>query len=75
VETLNADTVSLSGPKGLEAITVVPAENGSLAFITPEANLLPGTTYTVSINGAIDRDGLLTDFTECTHPITTKGPT
>ena len=59
VETVNASTVSLSGPKGLEKITVVPVENGSLAFLTPEALLLPGATYTVSVNGAIDRDGLL----------------
>jgi len=59
VETVNDQTVSLSGPKGIEKITVVPAENGSLAFITPEAILLPGATYTVTINGAIERDGLL----------------
>lgn len=59
VETVNDKTISLSGPKGIEKITVVPAENGSLAFLTPEATLLPGATYTVSINGAIDRDGLL----------------
>ena len=32
VETVNNKTISLSGPKGLEAIAVVPAENGSLAF-------------------------------------------
>jgi hypothetical protein len=59
VETVNVNTVSLSGPKGVEKISVVPAENGSLAFLTPEALLIPGSTYTVSVNGAIDRDGLL----------------
>jgi len=58
VETVNTSTVSLSGPKGVEKILVVPAENGSLAFITPDTDLLPGATYTVSINGAKDRDGL-----------------
>src|SRR5439155_19248626 len=58
-ETLNSQTITLSGPKGVEEIKVVPAENGSLAFITPEAPLLPGSTYTVTINGAVDRDGLL----------------
>ncbi len=57
-ETVNPNTVSLSGPKGLERISVVPAENGSLAFITPESPLLLGSTYTVSVNGAVDRDGL-----------------
>ena len=59
VETVNDQTVSLSGPNGIEKITVVPAENGSLAFINPESLLLPGITYTVSVSGAIDRDGLL----------------
>jgi len=59
VETVNANTVSLTGPKGLEKISVVPAENGSLAFITPDEHLLAGATYTVTVNGAIDRDGLL----------------
>jgi len=58
VETVNDKTISLSGPKGIEKIAVIPAETGSLAFLTPEATLLPGATYTVSINGAIDRDGL-----------------
>jgi RHS repeat-associated protein len=59
VETVNTSTVSLSGPKGLEKIVVVPAENGSLAFLTPESDLLPGSTYSVTVNGAIDRNGLL----------------
>src|SRR5437899_1396970 len=58
-ETVNGQTVTLSGPKGVEKIKVVPAENGSLAFITPEAPLLPGSTYTVTINGAVDRNDLL----------------
>src|SRR5205807_5807608 len=58
-ETVNGQTVTLSGPKGVESIKVVPAENGSLAFITPDVSLLPGSTYTVTINGAVDRDGLL----------------
>jgi RHS repeat-associated protein len=58
-ETVNANTVSLTGPKGLEKILVAPAENGSLAFLTPDEHLLPGSTYTVTVNGAVDRDGLL----------------
>ena len=59
VETVNDQTVSLSGPNGIEKITVVPAENGSLAFINPESLLLPGITYAVSVSGAIDRNGLM----------------
>jgi hypothetical protein len=59
VETVNSNSVSLSGPSGIEKVKVVPAENGSLVFVTPEAGLLPGGTYTVTVNGAMDRDGLL----------------
>src|SRR5207249_4964345 len=58
-ETVNGDTLTLSGPKGIEKIKVVPAEAGMLAFATPEAGLLPGTTYTVTINGPADKDGVL----------------
>ena len=50
-ETINSNTVALSGPKGLEKILVVPAESGSLAFLTPDKDLLPGSTYTVTVNG------------------------
>src|SRR5438093_11150782 len=58
-ETVNRDTLTLSGPNGIEKIKVVPAEAGMLAFATPEAGLLPGTTYTVTINGPADKDGVL----------------
>ena len=44
VETINANTITLSGPQGIEAVKVVPAEGGMLAFITPEADLLPGAS-------------------------------
>ncbi len=59
VETINSNTVTLSGPQGIEAVKVVPAEGGMLAFITPEADLLPGATYSLTVNGAVDREGLL----------------
>jgi len=59
IETINANTVTLSGPQGIEAAKVVPAEGGMLAFITPEADLLPGATYSLTVNGAQDREGLL----------------
>ena len=39
VETVNSSTVSLSGPEGLEKISVVPAENGSLAFLRPHVKI------------------------------------
>jgi RHS repeat-associated protein len=63
VETINADTVTLSGPKGVEQIKVVPAEGGMLAFITPEADLLPGVTYNVTVNGVKDRVDVLLPLT------------
>jgi RHS repeat-associated protein len=59
VETVDAATVLLSGPEGVEAARVVAAENGRLAFVTPEAPLLLGAAYTLSINGATDPAGVL----------------
>jgi YD repeat-containing protein len=59
VETVNSDTVILSGPNGIEQIKVVPAEAGMLAFMTPKAALLPGTTYTVTLNGPTNGEGFL----------------
>jgi YD repeat-containing protein len=58
-ETVNTGTVTLSGPQGIEKIKVVAAENGSLVFVTPESNLLQGSTYTLTLNGMRDRSGLL----------------
>jgi RHS repeat-associated protein len=63
VESLNALTVTLSGPFGLVSALVVSAEGGRLAFITPQAPLLPGVTYTLTLNGAVDTSGFLMPFT------------
>ncbi|MGH7535095.1 MAG: Ig-like domain-containing protein, partial [Gemmatimonadales bacterium] len=57
VHTVNATTVVLMGPEGLAAATVVPVEEGRLAFITPEAPLIPGATYTVTLDGPTDPSG------------------
>jgi RHS repeat-associated protein len=54
VETLNARTVTLSGPAGAIAVSVVPAEEGRLLFVTPKQPLAPGTTYNVALEGAAD---------------------
>ncbi len=59
VETVTAASVTLTGPKGIERIKVVAAENGLLAFVTPEAHLIAGSRYTLIINGGSDKDGLL----------------
>ena len=57
VETANASTVTLLGAKGFERVSVVPAEGGMLAFVTPEEPLLSGTTYVLSLNGLTDAEG------------------
>lgn len=53
-DTLTPLTVLLMGPQGLEPTSVVAAEGGALAFITPRTELEPGSGYTVSINGVRD---------------------
>ncbi len=58
VETVNSDTVTLSGPAGSVAATIVPAEGGMLAFVNPEAQLAPSTAYTVNVSGVVDADGV-----------------
>ena len=63
VDTLNGTTVVLSGPGGLIAATVVPAEGGRLAFISPADVLFPGATYTLTINGPGDPSGFMLPFT------------
>ena len=59
VESVNSDTVFISGLNRIEAAEIVPAENGMLAFITPDSSLATGTTYTVTLNGPVDRNGFL----------------
>jgi RHS repeat-associated protein len=54
VRTVNSQTVSLVSPYAAVETTVVPAESGMLAFVTPNEALLPGTAYTVSLAGATD---------------------
>jgi len=63
VSTMNADTVTLVGPSGAVPTTVVPAESGLLVFVTPKAQLLPASTYTLFIKGATDESGQAVPFT------------
>jgi RHS repeat-associated protein len=56
-ETVNAETVQLTGPRGAVEIKIVPAEGGRLAFISPATLLIPGATYTLSVSGPLDEDG------------------
>jgi YD repeat-containing protein len=63
VDPTTATTVTLSGPSGPEAASVVTAEGGALVFVTPRAPLTPGATYSVTVNGAVDATGRLVPFT------------
>jgi RHS repeat-associated protein len=77
VGTLNAVTVTLSGPAGPVPAVVMPAEGGRLAFVTPQGALAPATAYTLSVNGATDSGGLLLPFTSVnfiTAPLTAQAP-
>jgi len=57
VQTLNSQTVTLSGPNGSVDATVVPAEGGLLLFVTPRAQLQPAARYTLFVSGAQDTAG------------------
>ncbi|HVG92575.1 MAG TPA: kelch repeat-containing protein, partial [Alphaproteobacteria bacterium] len=54
IQSINDQTVALSGPFGLVDARVIGAEGGVLAFVNPNAPLLPGTTYTLRLSGAVD---------------------
>ena len=54
IQSVNDQTVALSGPFGIVDARVIGAEGGMLAFINPNAPLLPGTTYTLRVSGAMD---------------------
>jgi RHS repeat-associated protein len=54
VASLNAHSITLIGPTGAEPVKVVPVEQGVLVFIHPLKELLPGSRYTLFVNGAAD---------------------
>jgi RHS repeat-associated protein len=62
VETINDQTVLLSGPTGIVEAKIIGAEGGMLAFITPTRPLLPGTTYSVKFSGAVDTGNMSAAF-------------
>ena len=71
VETINSDTLILTGPEGTLKTRVIPAENGKLAFITPAEPLLPGVTYTINVSGIVDANNQI--ITPASISFTTKG--
>ncbi|MES1244717.1 MAG: RHS repeat-associated core domain-containing protein [Acidobacteriota bacterium] len=58
VQSVNGGTVTLSGPAGPVAARVIPAEEGRLAFLTPQEPLAAGATYTLSLADLLDRQGM-----------------
>ncbi len=60
VSSVNGKTISLSST-GNETVaaTVVSAETGKLAFVTPSSALQPNTVYTLSLSGVETLDGIL----------------
>jgi RHS repeat-associated protein len=73
VRTLNSRTVTLAGPQGRIDVAVTPGEEGRLAFVTPTEPLLPGTTYTVSINGVMVDEAAANPLTPTDLSFTTAG--
>ena len=59
---ISPTTVSLIGPAGPVVSTVIGVQ-GRLAFLTPQEDLLPGTHYTVALNGVRNTQGQRLPFT------------
>ncbi len=74
MQSINEQTVVLSGPFGIVDARVVGAEGGMLAFITPNTPLLPGTTYTLRLSGAVDAANAGVAFTQFTFTTAGEAP-
>ena len=72
VTSASVANITLSASGSTVPTQVVPAENGQLVFVNPQAPLQPGTTYTVSFSGLVDSSGLPVTPTEVSF--TTAGP-
>jgi RHS repeat-associated protein len=69
-ETINDQSIRLSGSEGQITAKVVAAESGRLAFIKPNGSLLSDATYTLSILGAKTNS---TEIIGTSITFTTKG--
>jgi hypothetical protein len=56
-------TFTLVGPAGATDARVATTEGGMLVFVTPEAQLFPGSSYTVFVSGVRERNGAALPFT------------
>ena len=58
LRSVSPTSVTLAGPEGFVGLaSVVSAEGGRLAFITPRSLLRPSTEYALTVNGVIGPDG------------------
>ena len=57
-DTVSATSVLMTGPDGPVEVTIVPAEQGRLVFVSPRVPLLPETTYMLTVDGAADGRGV-----------------
>jgi hypothetical protein len=76
--TVTPKTVNLQSVMGSVPALVVPAENGRLAFVNPTSHLMPGTKYSLTLQGATDGKGLpvsynVVMFTTAGSPNVTAG--
>ncbi|HEX7334055.1 MAG TPA: RHS repeat-associated core domain-containing protein [Pyrinomonadaceae bacterium] len=66
VKTINRSSVALQGPHGNDDIRVVPAESGTLAFITPLVSLRANSEYHLTVKEATDKSGQTLPFVAIT---------
>jgi RHS repeat-associated protein len=60
---VSATNVSLIGPAGPVGASIAGVQDGRLAFVTPDEDLLPATHYTVVLSGVKDGKGQVLPFT------------
>lgn len=71
---VNTETVTLSNSYGPVEVTVVPAEGGRLAFVTPKVALPAGQVHSLSIMGTKDMSGAELPFTSLSFSTVSGAP-
>jgi RHS repeat-associated protein len=74
VATLNDRSVTLIGPHGVTDVALTPTDDGLLLFITPKQDLVPGSDYTLFLNGTQDASGKALPFVAQGFVTTTLNP-
>jgi hypothetical protein len=54
-DSLTSETLTLTDPGGIDTTTMIPAEDGRLAFVWPSVPLADGATYDVTVSGVIGK--------------------